>query len=65
MIIYVNGTPQETSEQVLGGVLKEIPGVPETFAVAVNGKIVPRSKHQEFVINAGDKIEIFALMAGG
>ena len=34
-------------------------------AVEKNGQIVPRSRHAETVLNAGDRIEVVAAVGGG
>ncbi len=36
-----------------------------TLAVAVNNAIVPRGQWSEFVINDGDRINLFGAIAGG
>ncbi|MFI4953516.1 MAG: sulfur carrier protein ThiS, partial [Burkholderiales bacterium] len=34
-------------------------------AVERNGQIVPRSRHAETIVNAGDRIEVVAAVGGG
>ncbi|OIQ48301.1 MAG: thiamine biosynthesis protein ThiS [Gammaproteobacteria bacterium MedPE] len=36
-----------------------------TLAVAVNNAIVPRGQWSEFIINDGDRINVFGAIAGG
>lgn len=36
-----------------------------TLAVAVNNAIVPRGQWSEFIINDGDRINLFGAIAGG
>ena len=34
-------------------------------AVEVNGKIVPKAKHEEYILIDGDSVEIVTLVGGG
>lgn len=34
-------------------------------AVEVNGSLVPKAKHEEYVLNDGDRVEIVTLVGGG
>jgi len=34
-------------------------------AVERNGQIVPRSRHEETILNAGDRVEVVAAVGGG
>lgn len=65
MNVFINGQALSTNALILSDILQEIKGLPTTYAVAVNGKIVPKSKHHTFEVDEGAKIEVFALMAGG
>ena len=35
------------------------------FAIEINRKIIPKSKHDSYVIKDGDKIEIITAIGGG
>jgi sulfur carrier protein len=35
------------------------------YAVEINRKIIPKSDHETYVINDGDKIEIITAIGGG
>jgi len=35
------------------------------FAVEINSKIIPKSDHDTYVINDGDRIEIITAIGGG
>ena len=37
----------------------------QRVAVVVNGDVVPRARHEAFVIHADDRIEILTLAGGG
>lgn len=37
----------------------------ERHAVAVNAEFVPRSRHDEFVLQAGDRVDVLAPVQGG
>lgn len=39
--------------------------LPPQVAVAINDRIVPRSRHAETVVNPGDRIEIVHPVGGG
>lgn len=39
--------------------------LPTQVAVAINDRIVPRSRHAETVVNPGDRIEIVHPVGGG
>lgn len=35
------------------------------YAVAVNGKIIPKSNHSECKLNDNDVVDVYSLLAGG
>ena len=35
------------------------------YAVEINRKIIPKSDHETYIINEGDKIEIITAIGGG
>ena len=64
--VFVNGTQQSIDEnETLRDVLENLHLRSSGFAVAVNEAFVPRSRYEEFVVMAHDKIEIVSPMVGG
>ena len=39
--------------------------VEKHYAVEVNGDVVPRDRHAEFLLSDGDQLEIVSLVGGG
>lgn len=62
MKLIVNGRPVQVSGRTLRDVLGE---VPEGHAVALNGEVVPRSRHTELVLADGDVLDVVTAVAGG
>lgn len=66
MIVFVNGERREvdapvTLDQVLG-----LGGrAPRGFAVAVDGEVVPRARHQTTSLDEGSRVEIVTAVQGG
>jgi sulfur carrier protein len=64
--IHVNG---DASEARSGSSVAELVAsrglTPQQVAVELNKEIVPRTKHAETVLNAGDRIEIVTMVGGG
>ena len=68
MIIQVNGEPREVDQHVrLSDVLELGVGAttPRGIAVAVNGEVVPRSRHASTELTEGAKVEIVTAVQGG
>ncbi len=66
MDIIVNGTPERCADTTTVAQLLEVRGlVGKRVAVECNGEIVPRSRHAEAVLNAGDRLEIVIAVGGG
>lgn len=66
MDVVINGNPQTlepdtTVKALLQALESDRPGV----AVAVDGKVVPRSRHAETPLHAGAKIEVIRAVGGG
>ncbi|GAB2570229.1 sulfur carrier protein ThiS [Microlunatus antarcticus] len=66
MIVFVNGEPREvtgpaTLDQVLGLGGK----APRGFAVALDGVVVPRTRHQTTTLDEGARVEIVTAVQGG
>lgn len=65
MRVNLNDKLVITSCKNLKDFLQELNSLPDAYAVAVNGKIIPKSIHESTIIHEDDDIEVFALMAGG
>jgi sulfur carrier protein len=66
MQIILNGTPKEIgSAMTLDALLASEQLKGRRIAVEVNGQIVPRSRHAEQPVHAGDRIEIVQAIGGG
>lgn len=40
-------------------------GASQPFALAVNGDFVPKSEHQAYQLNEGDKVDVLSPIQGG
>ena len=66
MEITVNGEPQPLADAFSVAKLLEIRGLAgKRVAVERNGEIVPRGRHAETLLAAGDQIEIVVAVGGG
>jgi len=68
MIIHVNGERRDVNAPArLPDVLALAPGesVPRGVAVAVDGEVVPRSRHADFELTDGARVEIVMAVQGG
>jgi len=66
MILQVNGEELEISDNTtISQLVKELGCENQRIALEVNENIIPKSTHQEFVLNAGDKVEIIKAVGGG
>ena len=66
MEITVNGEPQPLAEALTVATLLEARGMAgKRVAVERNGEIVPRGRHAETLLAAGDQIEIVVAVGGG
>jgi sulfur carrier protein len=68
MIIQVNGQPREVARHVrLSDVLEMGEGAttPRGIAVAVNGEVIPRSRHASTELTEGARVEIVTAVQGG
>jgi sulfur carrier protein len=64
MIIHVNGQPREVVPPVR---LSDVLGAttPRGVAVAVNGEVIPRSRHAGTELTEGARVEIVKAVQGG
>ena len=66
MDIVLNGEPRSLTHPLTVFDLLRQEGLGERrVAVEVNGEIVPRSRHGEHALNAGDRVEIVHALGGG
>jgi len=66
MQAVINGKPMEIEEGTTVRDLVRALGLADRrIAVELNGEIVPRSRHEEQRVNAGDALEIVHAIGGG
>lgn len=64
--IHLNGRPQAIAgDLTVAGLLQQIGLADKRVAVERNGVIVPKSRHAEQRLAAGDRIEIVHAIGGG
>jgi thiamine biosynthesis protein ThiS len=66
MKIFLNGEPREVAEGLtLERLVAEIADDPRGIAIERNLEIVPKSKHADIVLEAGDRLEVVQFVGGG
>ncbi len=66
MDLIINGEPQRLPAPMTVAALLEARGLAgKRVAVERNGEIVPRTRHAETPLAAGDRIEIVVAVGGG
>ena len=66
MEITVNGELREVAEGVtVAELLAELGLAKQFVAVELNRQVIPRARHAECRLNAGDTLEIVTLVGGG
>ena len=66
MDIQLNGEPRQTATDITIARLLADEGLAERrVAVEVNGEIIPRSRHGEHRLKAGDAVEVVHALGGG
>jgi sulfur carrier protein len=64
--VIVNGEPREVPSALsVAELLRQLEVSPRGVAVEVNLQIIPRSQHEEYHLNEGDRLEIVTLVGGG
>jgi sulfur carrier protein len=64
--IQVNGEERQCpASSTIADLLSSLEMKPKFVAVEQNEQLVPRAKHAESPLNAGDRIEIVTLVGGG
>jgi sulfur carrier protein len=66
MTITINDEPHEVDEgTTVAALLDELGRKAKFCAVERNRELVPRAKHDEYVLAEGDRLEIVTLVGGG
>lgn len=66
MIVIVNGKELDIdNSSTAESLIIQLNYQDQRIALEVNEAIIPKSKHDEFSLNAGDKIEIIKAVGGG
>lgn len=66
MQIQVNGEPVQLSAGAsIADLIQQMALAGKRLAVEVNEDIVPRSRHPEFILSDGDRVEIVQAIGGG
>ncbi len=64
--ILVNGEPRQIAAgTTVADLLAELGVEPRQVAVEVNLELVPRGRHAEHALTAGDSLEVVTLVGGG
>lgn len=64
--IVVNGEPRQIAPgTTVASLLAELGVEPQQVAVEVNLELVPRTRHAERALAAGDNLEVVTLVGGG
>jgi sulfur carrier protein len=64
--ITVNGKPREVSAgTTIAALLADLELPPPQVAVEVNLELIPRGRHAEHRLAAGDRLEVVTLVGGG
>lgn len=66
MRVRVNDDERELPDgQTLGALLAQLGFADRPVAVELNRELVPRARHADTVLRAGDRVEIVTLVGGG
>ncbi len=66
MIVIVNGKNLDITDNANAAeLIKQLGYQDQRIALEVNESIIPKSKHDGFLLNDGDKIEIIKAVGGG
>lgn len=66
MEILLNGAPRPIPPgHTLAGLVAELDLSDRRIAVEINEEIVPRSRYEERVLAAGDRVEVISAVGGG
>lgn len=66
MTLTVNGEPRELPDgMTVRELLQSMQLDPRYLAAEVNREVVPRARHADCVLQAGDVVEVVTLVGGG
>ena len=66
MLVQINGQSSELSSGATAlELIQQLGYENQRIALEVNEAIIPKSKHGEFTLNEGDKVEIIKAVGGG
>lgn len=65
MQIVLNGEPREVPPDCTVAALLRDLGLTGRLAVEVNANVVPRGRHPDHVLAAGDRVEVVRAIGGG
>ena len=66
VILLVNGETLELPDNAnIADLIKHLGCQDQRIALEVNEMIIPKSKHQEFLLSSSDKVEIINAVGGG
>jgi len=63
--LQLNGQSHTTSAQTLAELIVELALTGKRYAVEIDGMLIPKSRHSEFVLQNMQKIEIVHAVGGG
>jgi sulfur carrier protein len=64
--VIVNGEPREVAPTLtVAELLRQLEVSPRGVAVEVNLQVIPRSQHEQYRLNEGDRLESVTLVGGG
>jgi sulfur carrier protein len=65
-MITLNGKPKTLPEKTtLAEFIKKLGYENQRIAVEINEEIIPKSQHNEYIIQINDRIEIISAIGGG
>ncbi len=66
MVVSINGSDEDVPEAAtIAELLDHLSLKAQHVAVEVNLELIPRQRHTEFRLSAGDRLEIVTLVGGG
>jgi sulfur carrier protein len=63
--LRVNGQPLETESKTLAELAMELGLNGKRYAIEVDGMLISKSRHPDYILNAMQKIEIVHAVGGG
>jgi len=63
--IVLNGAPLETTAETLAALTTELGLAGKRYAIEINGTLIPKSLHAEYILHDSQKIEIVHAVGGG